>query len=276
MQSLITLLARLMAQRPAHCKHPHSIAVRARARGRPNRMAASASHPLNAPGGDEETARWTKIWVEEAVPAFDAGGSARALTDLLASSPAAPPLAGARVLVPGAGRVYDAATFVKSGAAEAVALDIVPAAVDAARAWLASPASGLDGGATTAARAVCGDFFALPPDAAPPFDVGYDYTFFCALPPARRPAWAAAWAAALRPGGVLITLCFPMSPPDCPARQGPPWPVSHAAYEAALSPVGFHRTHCARVPDGHSFKSDGHDRNGREWMSVWVLTGGGA
>lgn len=223
------------------------------------------------PGGDED-GRWASIWATETVPAFDAGGSARALLDLLASPPAPlRPLGGARVLIPGAGRGYDAATFVRAGAAEAVALDIVPAAIDAATAWLS------ESNAPPTARAACGDFFSLPPDVGPPFDVGYDYTFFCALPPAWRAAWGAAWAAALKPGGTLIALQFPMSPPDDPARPGPPWPVSHDAYAAALQPAGFRRVYCERVPDGHSFASGVHDRNGREWVSVWVLdnTGGG-
>jgi methyl halide transferase len=236
--------------------------------------AASPAAGAGPPGGDEG-GRWAAIWASEATPAFDAGASPRALVDLLAS-PDAPDVKGKRVLIPGAGRGYDSATFVRAGAAEAVALDIVPAAVAAATSWLASPASGLDGGKGGTARAVCGDFFNLPAEAGAPFDVGFDYTFFCALPPAWRGDWGKAWARALKaPGGVLVTLQFPMSPPDDPARPGPPWPVSHDAYAHALEPAGFVRVHDAKVPDGHSAVSGAHDRNGREWLSVWVLGGGG-
>jgi len=178
------------------------------------------------------------------------------------------PLAGARVLIPGAGRGYDAATFVRAGAATAVALDVVPAAADAAAAWLA--AHGLPG----RTHAVCADFFSLPAIgvAAPPFDGGYDYTFFCAIPPSWRPAWGEAWGRAIKAGGWLVTLQFPLSPPDDPGRQGPPWPVTGDAYEEALTPAGFVLKRREKVPEGHSFVSaDGaHSRNGREWVAVWV------
>ncbi len=226
--------------------------------------------------GDED-GRWAKIWGEVPPggrPPFDAGASPRALVDLLAS-PAAPPVQGARVLIPGAGRGYDAATLVRAGAASAVALDIVPAAVDAATSWLAGQTD-LPPGAATAA---CGDFFNLPPSltpaASPFFDGGFDYTFFCALPPAWRAAWGVAWGRAIRRGGWLVTLQFPVAPPDDLNRPGPPWPVTAEAYEGALLPAGFALVRRAVVPPGHSFRSEdgSHDRNGREWVAVWEKKG---
>lgn len=44
------------------------------------------------------------------------------------------------------------------------------------------------------------------------FDLGYDYTFLCALHPDMRKDWATAWAQLLRPGGYLLTLIFPVDP----------------------------------------------------------------
>lgn len=43
-----------------------------------------------------------------------------------------------------------------------------------------------------------------------PFDVAYDYTFFCALPPALHHKWAAAYGRMIRPGGVLVALVYPI------------------------------------------------------------------
>ena len=47
---------------------------------------------------------------------------------------------------------------------------------------------------------VVDDFFTHAP-AEGLYDVVYDCTFLCAIPPARRNDWAAAYARLLRPGG---------------------------------------------------------------------------
>ena len=78
-----------------------------------------------------------------------------------------------------------------------------------------------------------GDFF--EPGAAQPYDVGYDYTFFCALHPSKRHEWARMWHKWLAPSAKLVTLIFPI---DASINEGPPWPVTPELYEHTLSAAG--------------------------------------
>ena len=55
------------------------------------------------------------------------------------------------------------------------------------------------------------------------------------MDPQRRREWADAWSKWVRPGGVLVTLMFPMEPEG---REGPPWPVSAEAYRQVLDNTG--------------------------------------
>jgi len=68
------------------------------------------------------------------------------------------------------------------------------------------------------------------------FDVIYDYTFLCALPPPIRHKWAARMAQLLAPHGVLICLEFPTY--KSPSAGGPPWAVRPVDYVAYLSKPG--------------------------------------
>lgn len=64
-----------------------------------------------------------------------------------------------------------------------------------------------------------GDFFKYTPDEGA-FDIGYDYTFFCAIHPSMRNDWAKTWARLIAKGGELVALVFP----DDPSRKsGPPF-----------------------------------------------------
>ncbi|KAF5950446.1 hypothetical protein HYC85_012439 [Camellia sinensis] len=63
------------------------------------------------------------------------------------------------------------------------------------------------------------DFFTWRPTEL--FDLIFDYTFFCAIEPDMRSAWASQMRDLLKPDGELITLMFPCS------------------YEEFLNPIGF-------------------------------------
>ncbi|KAK1270373.1 putative thiol methyltransferase 2 [Acorus gramineus] len=78
-----------------------------------------------------------------------------------------------------------------------------------------------------------GDFFSWRPTEL--FDLIFDYTFFCAIEPSMRPAWASQVRDMLKPDGELITLMFPIG--DC--EGGPPYNVSLDTYEEVLHPMGF-------------------------------------
>ncbi|KAM7279674.1 hypothetical protein ACFE04_006808 [Oxalis oulophora] len=77
------------------------------------------------------------------------------------------------------------------------------------------------------------DFFTWNPPEL--FDLIFDYTFFCAIEPHMRTAWAETTRKLLKPGGELITLMFPISD----HVGGPPYKVSVSDYEKVLYPVGF-------------------------------------
>lgn len=110
------------------------------------------------------------------------------------------------------------------------------------------------------AEVVLGDFF--DGAAHQPYDVGYDYTFMCALMPEMRPEWAAAWAGHLRPGGILATLVFPVDPEK---MGGPPHAVTPEIYKELLEPAGFALRSMEAVPPEQSHPG----RCGKEFMAVW-------
>lgn len=238
----------------------------------PRVLPARRAARLPMAAAPDATAHWARVWADHAVPPFDAGASSPALADLVRRDPAL--VAGRSVLVPGCGRGYDVATFVKAGAASAVGWDAVPAAVDAARAWLGSPAARLTADEGGRATVACADFFEEAGNdgarAAPSFDCAFDYTFCCALPPAQRPAWAAAYKALLRsPGATLITLMFPVETTDeARAKQGPPWPITPDDYAALLGDA-FVADSVAPIPAALSHRG----RGGREWLGVWRRVG---
>ncbi|XP_074281298.1 putative thiol methyltransferase 2 isoform X4 [Silene latifolia] len=77
------------------------------------------------------------------------------------------------------------------------------------------------------------DFFTWNPTEL--FDLIFDYTFFCAIEPKLRSAWAHRISDLLKPDGELITLMFPFDDHD----GGPPYKISIADYETVLHPLGF-------------------------------------
>ncbi|KAL4865871.1 hypothetical protein BDV12DRAFT_173838 [Aspergillus spectabilis] len=70
------------------------------------------------------------------------------------------------------------------------------------------------------------------------FDLIYDYTFFCALPPSMRPAWALRYTQLLAPSsqGNLVCLEFPRH--KDPLQHGPPYSSPSEAYIEHLSHPG--------------------------------------
>ena len=220
----------------------------------------------------EYHARWERIWSPpdggpRLAPgaAFDARGSSPALVHAVESGRF--DVRGQHVLVPGCGRGYDLATVLQRGAAAATGLEISPTAVEEALAWLA-------GVGAPEASVLLHDFFEAPPapksgsSHAPPTR-GYDYTFFCAIRPDMRGAWAEQWARYLggqSSGGRLLTLMYPIDP-NKPRDEGPPFPVTPEAYAAVLEPAGFTLEWAEDVPAERSVSG----REGRERVAVWAL-----
>jgi len=127
-----------------------------------------------------------------------------------------------RVLIPGAGRAYEAEYLHRAGFEHVFVVDIAPEALQA----LAARVPGFP-----AEHLLLADFFALPND--PPYDLIVEQTFFCALDPALRPAYARQCAALLRPGGTLMGLLFDT---DFGPVQEPPFGGSQEEYRGYFAP----------------------------------------
>ncbi|TFY73040.1 hypothetical protein EWM64_g10972, partial [Hericium alpestre] len=155
-------------------------------------------------GGQDDSA-WDNAWKGGVTP-WDAKVVQLPLYTLIESARFPLPKEG-RALVPGCGSGYDAIFIAESLGLHTVAVDISPTALDAGRTLLASLEDPALASRLTFLEA---DFFelALPEDKK--FDLVYDYTFFVAIPPARRLEWGRQISALTKPGAYLITLMFPL------------------------------------------------------------------
>ena len=198
---------------------------------------------------------------------FDARRAAPAFVRALEAGRVA--AAGRRALVPGAGRGYDLELLVRNGAASVTGLEISPSAVAAASAYLDGALEEEEGdngqlSARAKAAVVEADFFTFAPTGADSngFDLVYDYTFFCALEPGQRDAWAARMGQLVKPGGNLVTLMFPL---DGDRAGGPPFSVSKADYLDRLEPL-FAVESVEDVPAAASHP----ERGGREALGIFT------
>ena len=100
---------------------------------------------------------------------------------------------GGRVFIPGCGWGYEVQAFADAGY-DVTAIDLSSAAVERARKLV-------DG--DLASRIEVADFFSHAASAGS-FDVVYERTFLCAIPPAQRVPYRDRMAQLLRPGGFLV------------------------------------------------------------------------
>ena len=154
---------------------------------------------------------WDSRYREGRTP-WDFGGVPNALTGWLASGAPA-----GRVLIPGCGSGYEVQAFHEAGW-EVVAIDYSPSAVDRARRALGELGD----------KVVLADFFAND-FGREKFDVVYERTFLCALPPRMWPAYARRMAELLVDRGKLVGTFFYGTNHD-----PPPYPLTPAAADAVL------------------------------------------
>ncbi|XP_002983430.2 thiocyanate methyltransferase 1 isoform X1 [Selaginella moellendorffii] len=194
-------------------------------------------------------AAWEKCWAERLTP-WDLGG----VTPLIQHLVSQDQLPQGRCLVPGCGSGYDVLALA-SPSRHVVGLDISETALERAK-ELASKN-------TTTQKYVefkAVDFFSY--SEPKPFDLIFDYTFFCALEPSLRPAWAKKMAELLARDGELLTLMYPVGDHE----GGPPYAASPKAYEAVLHPCGLH----ALYLEDNKFSIGA--RKGREILGRWKKT----
>jgi SAM-dependent methyltransferase len=162
---------------------------------------------------------------------WDLGGAPPVLVRVIAATPPSPPL---RVLVPGAGFGHDALAW--AGAGHAVtAVDVAPSACRALE--TRARRTGLP------VRVLEADVFALPPETRGAFDLVWEQTCLCALPPERRADYVRAIADALRPGGRYLGLFWNHGQPG-----GPPFDLEPAAVRALFGQA-FEELSLEPVPD---------------------------
>jgi len=211
----------------------------------------------------EYDGRWDPVWKNGLPPGmrWDIGQVAPSFDAALKSGEVS--VSGQRCLVPGCGRGYDLHALVQAGASAAVGLDLSSTACQAAEGYLDS--TGLSAEQRSKARLECADFFTWS-DPAGAYDMGYDYTFGCAIHPSMRTAWAQGWARQIKSGGQLVTLVFPTVPgPTPPDAAGPPYPVNAEIYRELLTAAGFEEVFVRQVPPELSHAS----RQGKEWLALW-------
>jgi hypothetical protein len=150
---------------------------------------------------------------------------------------------GIRILVPGAGNGYEAEYLWRQGFVNTHVVDLSRTALDSFQARVPD---------FPAAQLLHANFF----DLEGPFDLVVEQTFFCALDPGLRRAYADHMQRIIRPGGALAGLLF-----DFPlTEEGPPFGGSKAEY-FGLFTAGFEIRHLDR--SAHSIAP----RAGRE---LWV------
>lgn len=111
-----------------------------------------------------------------------------------------------RALVPGCGQGHDARFLAEQGW-EVVGIDFAPAALAEARSREGTPRVGYEEA----------DFLALSEKFSGTFDLIWEHTCFCAIPPERRSDYVQSAHRALKPGGKLLGIFFlqtgPLDPP---------------------------------------------------------------
>jgi len=190
---------------------------------------------------------WDKVWDEKLTP-WDAGQIQPPLREIIESDRVNWPRSG-RALVPGCGGGYDVKFIASSLGLQVTGVDISPIGIKVAKET--------HGDTLENVSFEVGDFFALTNEES--FDLIYDYTFFVALPPAMRPDWGKQMTKLIKRGGFLITLMFPLDPPQ---DYGPPYFVRPNHYEEVLG------TKWEKIVDEvPSFSSPTHVD--RERLVVW-------
>ncbi len=127
-----------------------------------------------------------------------------------------------RVLIPGCGNAHEAAYMLENGFANMTVIDIAPAPVKALAERLSHFVE------KGYLQVICGDFF----DLSGAYDLILEQTFFCALLPEQRKAYAIKTHSLLAEGGVLAGLLF-----NRDFEDGPPFGGNAEEYITYFKPV---------------------------------------
>ncbi|CAE6529020.1 unnamed protein product [Rhizoctonia solani] len=198
---------------------------------------------------------WDAAWQEGITP-WDSGVPQPPLQQVFETSIQSDlgiPKSG-RALVPGCGRGYDA-IYLASQGYNVIGADLSATAVSEAQKYLSSQPNAEN----IKVQYQVLDFFKSPSLVEEPFDLVYDYTFFCAIPLGLREPWGRRMAEIVKPGGYLITLMYPIDPGRA-RDDGPPFPVDFEAYSAVLKEFWDNLLNV--IPATSREKSEGRERLG--------------
>lgn len=177
-------------------------------------------------------------------------------------------------LVPGCGRGYDV-TYLASKDRKVVGLELSSTAVEAAKNRLSQIVESEGFLHQDQCDFRNQNFFDLNKYSDQPkelYDFVYDYTFFCALDPSIRSNWAKQMANVIKPGGLLMTVIFPI----IEKVGGPPFGVSLDAYKNVLEPAGFECLELDILPPelSHADRDGGPDGKGpKSGIGLWKRKG---
>ncbi|CAK3743225.1 S-adenosyl-L-methionine-dependent methyltransferase [Lecanosticta acicola] len=241
---------------------------------------------------------WDALWKQKVTP-WDRSGPSIALKDTTTSHSDifGSPLHSSgekrkRAFVPGCGRGYDVLLLASLGY-DTYGLDASENAIEAARKLQAESKdsetyapqdSNVGAGKVKFMR---NDFFNddfLSDTDGGSFDLIFDYTFLCALPPELRPSWAKRMSELLSPNGHLVCLEWPLG--KDPKAGGPPHGLSSDLYVQLFAHPGQAVTY---DDDGFVLKKAGGEKSpgalnridhfmpertheagkGKDYVSIW-------
>lgn len=191
---------------------------------------------------------WDSMWKDK-YTMWDAGEPSPALASLFKNEETRSliPEHG-QALVPGCGSGYDV-VFLANKDRHATGMDLSKTCVDLLiKNHPNASADNYD--------FMCADFFEFDaPNEG--YDLAYDYTFLCALPPTLRPKWAARYKEIIKKEGVLITLMYPIDGHE----GGPPYALDEQIYKDLLAD----KFDLLYIKDAEGHQS----RIGREKIAIW-------
>ncbi|KAJ4485286.1 S-adenosyl-L-methionine-dependent methyltransferase [Lentinula aciculospora] len=234
----------------------------------------STDHPLGTRVGDmraiitEDPQSWDILWKQKVTP-WDSGEIQPPLRQVVEGGNV-PFAKGGRALVPGCGRGYDTIYLALALGTDTIGLDASVTAVEAANELLQSELLNPDVASKIHFEAA--DFFKYEVPEDGKFDLIYDYTFFVAIPPSKRPLWGSQINSLIKTGGYLITLMFPHVPSHDPQpyTAGPPFYSNFTSYEEVLRAGGGEwQVVSDKIPDDHTLL-DPH--KGKDRIVVWKKT----
>ncbi|KAI8959054.1 S-adenosyl-L-methionine-dependent methyltransferase [Daldinia sp. FL1419] len=206
----------------------------------PQPLTQLVSHFINRSRNNQSTG-WSELWNNDRSHFWDRGGPSPALIDWIESQPDVlhSPLNHRPIaLVPGCGKGYDVTMLALHGF-DVIGLEVSQKAIETAKTYAATQlrnpftynfgtqAKNWLAKTQGSVTFIQGDFFEtdweeqITTEGFQGFDLIYDYTFLCALPPDLRKDWARRMYELLSIAGILACLEFPLYK-DLRAL-GPPW-----------------------------------------------------